>query len=83
MAEGMTEEMVLMQEKRNTGTTTATEGYDGTSWSTRPNMSTAASNRSGFNSAGNSAALAAGPSSSTEEFSGDTASLNVKTLTQS
>ena len=65
------------------GTTAATEGYDGTSWSSRPNLSTAGSNRSGFNSAGDSAALAAGPSNSTEEFTDDTETITARTLTSS
>jgi hypothetical protein len=46
-------------------------------------LSTAGSNRSGFNSAGNTAAIAAGPSSSTEEFTGATTAVTAKTLTTS
>ena len=63
-----------------------TEGYDGTSWSTRPSMATA---RHALAGAGvETAALAAGGSAppwsnATEEFTGETTSLNVKTLTQS
>ena len=46
-------------------------------------MSTAGSNRSGFNSAGNTAAIAAGPSSSTEEYTDETSAVGARTLTTS
>ena len=61
-----------------------TEGYDGTSWSTRPNMATARRFISGAGTA--TAGLGFGgnpPNNSTEEFTGETTALNVKTLTQS
>ena len=68
------------------GNLSVTEGYDGTAWSTRPSLGTA---RHALAGAGTqTAALAAGgrtPSytGATEEFTGETTSLNVKTLTQS
>ena len=65
--------------------TTATEGWDGTSWSTRPSMATT---RAGMGSSGTSAdaGIAYGGGSqltATEEFTGESSALNVKTLTQS
>jgi hypothetical protein len=63
-----------------------TEGYDGTSWSTRPNMATA---RRALGGAGTQTAnLGSGGHTSTivnttEEFTGETSAVNVKTLTQS
>ena len=65
---------------------TATEGYDGTSWSTRPNMATA---RRGLGGAGiqtsalGFAGYTGSDTAASEEFTGETTSLNVKTLTQS
>ena len=71
--------------------TTETFGYDGTSWSTRPALGTALS--SGASGGTSSSAFIAGGRGSppgptagvttTEEFTGETTSLNVKTLTQS
>ena len=67
--------------------TTATYGYDGTNWSTRPSMSIAGGRSQG--SGTNTAALMAsgGPPAprraASEEFTGETTALNVKTLTQS
>ena len=65
--------------------TTATEGWDGTSWSTRPSMATT---RAGMGSSGTSAdsGISYGGGSqltATEEFTGESSALNVKTLTQS
>jgi hypothetical protein len=66
--------------------TTATEGYDGTSWSSRPSMATA---RRGLGGAGiQTAALAfAGYTGSdtavSEEFTGETETVTAKTLTTS
>jgi len=66
--------------------TTSTEGYDGTSWSTRPNMASGryesaagGSATSGFVTGGFTTANV----STTEEFTGETSAVNVKTLTQS
>ena len=64
------------------------EGYDGTSWSTRPSIATA---RRGFlpgQNAPSTAGLIAGGNTSThvantEEFTGDTESINLKTITDS
>ena len=46
-------------------------------------MATAGSNRSGLNSAGNTAAIAAGPSTSSEQFTGATETVTASTLTTS
>jgi len=68
--------------------TATTEGYDGTAWSTRPSLATA---RSGLGGSGtNTAGLAAGGhtapgavQSLTEEFIGETSTVNIKTFTTS
>ena len=65
--------------------TTNSQQYNGTSWVTAPSMSTA---RRGGAAAGTAAScLAVGGESpqknNTEEFTGETSALNVKTLTQS
>ena len=71
------------------GYPTTTLGYDGTNWSTRPSLATAtAGGGSGQNAAPASANWIAGGNPSpavavTQEFTGETTSLNVKTLTQS
>jgi len=65
---------------------TATEGYDGTSWSSRPSMATA---RRGLGGAGvNTLSLAFGgytgsDTAATEEFTGETTAANIKTFTTS
>ena len=59
-------------------------GYDGTSFSTRPSLATGRTYFAGFGT--NTAAIACGnnPAATvTEEFTGETTSLNVKDLTQS
>jgi len=68
----------------------ATEAYDGTSWSTRPTMGTSRSGGGGLGpSSVSTAGLVSGGYSgtadvaTTEEFTGETTALNVKTLTQS
>ena len=73
----------------STGVTT-TVGYDGTSWSTRPSMATGRQSLgAGGVSSPATAAIGAGGyvtpgvTAATEEFNGETTSLNVKTLTQS
>jgi hypothetical protein len=67
--------------------TTATEGYDGTAWSTRPSMATARYALAGSSGTAASALGAGGfapPfSNSTEEFTGETTAANVKTITTS
>ena len=67
---------------------TSTFAYDGTNWSTRPNASTGRLNY--HNNFGTATAAvvfggeaAPGITAATEEFTGETGSLNVKTLTQS
>jgi hypothetical protein len=68
---------------------TATEAYDGTSWSTRPSLASGRQ-RLTAGSGSSTAALGSGGYSNTtasvtatEEFTGETTALNVKTLTQS
>ena len=66
-----------------------TQAYDGTSWSTRPLMSTGRYNLASSLQGTTSSSMVFGgnPGSSysnaTEEFTGETTSVNVKTLTQS
>ena len=62
-----------------------TEGYDGTSWSTRPSLATA--RRAAGGAGTQTANLCSGGYSTTivnttEEFTGETTAVNVKTLTQ-
>ena len=67
-----------------------TEGYDGTSWSTRPSVSTArifAEGTAGTTSSAAAIVFGGAPGggpfiNNTEEFTAETSSLNVKTLTQ-
>ena len=68
------------------GLKVATSHYDGTAWSTAPNMATARDN--GASTGANTASLAIGggtpPASTTvEEFSGATSAANIKTITTS
>jgi len=68
------------------GGSVSTEGYDGTSWSTRPNMAGAAANN--FQTGTQTAALRAGGTdgpgyTAVEEFTGETTALNIKTITTS
>jgi hypothetical protein len=68
------------------GGSVSTEGYDGTSWSTRPNMAAAAANN--FQSGTQTAALRAGGTDGpgytvVEEFTGDTEVITASTLTTS
>ena len=67
-----------------------TLGYDGTNWSTRPSMGTGRDYSTGFGTG--TAAVCAGANGGSpgdeglgtvEEFTGDTASLNLKTITDS
>ena len=72
------------------GALAITHGYDGTNWSTRPSLATA---RGYLGGCGTSiASLAIGGSinpapanikNATEEFTGETTSLNLKTITDS
>ena len=61
--------------------------YNGTAWSTRPSISTGRHAGSGAGASGTSGLIAGGNTGSfttaTEEFTGETTSLNVNTLTQS
>jgi hypothetical protein len=68
------------------GGSVSTEGYDGTSWSTRPNMAGAAANN--FQTGTQTAALRAGGTdgpgyTAVEEFTGETTALNIRTITTS
>jgi hypothetical protein len=66
---------------------TVTEGYDGTAWSTRPSLGTGRGSTNGNGIATAGLMVSGGPPSgtttATEEFTGETTSANVKTLTQS
>ena len=64
------------------------EGYDGTTWSTRPSISTARDGTAGSPAGTATTALlatgdAGGYQVATEEFTGETTSLNLKTITDS
>ena len=66
----------------------STEGYDGTSWSTRPALGNARTRLANGPMGTQTLALAAGggpssPYGRTEEFTGETTAVNIKTLTQS
>jgi len=72
----------------NVSPNTLVLGYDGTSWSTRPGISTARYGGSNGNSTTSGAYFAGGGGGPptrqlTEEFTGETTTINVKTLTQS
>jgi len=66
-----------------------TSGYDGTSWSTRPSMSTGRHNLASSSQGTTSSSMVfggnpgAGFGNSTEEFTGETSALNVESLTTS
>jgi hypothetical protein len=69
--------------------TATAEGYDGTTWSTRPSMSTARSQGAGLGPTSvSTAGLFSGgytttDVATTEEFTGETTSLNVETFATS
>jgi len=71
------------------GRVTTTLGYDGTSWSTRPNGATARNGLAGSPGGTNTAALASGGdspptySNKTEEFTGEIPALGYKTISDS
>ena len=67
--------------------TTLTEGYDGTAWSSRPSMGTARYALAGSSGTSTSALGCGGEvtpqTNATEEFTGETTAVNVKTITTS
>ena len=67
------------------GALTTTLGYDGTNWSTRPSMALGRAMGGGSSAGTSTLALATSGASptATEEFTGETTALNVKTLTDS
>jgi len=69
------------------GVISATEGYDGTSWSTRPSLATGRGSTTGNGTSTAGLMVSGGPPSSTttltEEFTGETVSANIKTFTTS
>ena len=76
-------------EAGSNNSTAATQGYNGTSWFTQPSLATARTNGQGFGTSTN--AVACGGNAypggtvvnATEEFTGETTSLNLKTITDS
>ena len=67
-------------------TSAATEGYDGTTWSTRPSMSAGKRSMASYGTqtlALGSHGYTTGQTNTTEEFTGDTTSINLKTITDS
>jgi len=88
-ASGGTQTAALAFAGRSPSLLSLTAGYDGTAWSTRPSMATARSMVGGTGTI-SSAFVTGGEISATpplqtatEEFTGETTALNVKTLTQS
>jgi hypothetical protein len=74
----------------NAGTndkTNFTQGYNGTSWFTQPSLATARLNQMGFGTSANAAVAGGdapgGVTTGTEEFTGETSAINIKTLTTS
>jgi hypothetical protein len=69
----------------HTAPQTAVEGYDGTAWATRPSMATARGRMANVGTASSGFVAGGNPSATnaTEEWTGETSTLNVKTLTQS
>jgi len=74
----------------NVSPTTLVLGYDGTSWSTRPSISTARYGGSSGNNTTSGAYFAGGGGSAsgtqrqtTEEFTPESSALNIKTITTS
>ena len=70
--------------------TVITQGYNGTSWFTQPSLATARTNAQGFGTSTNAVAAGGdtypgGPvgRNLTEEFTGETTALNIKTITTS
>ena len=75
----------MVSQGYSTGTLNVAEGYDGTAWSTRPNCSVGKYQVAGAG-ASNTDCISfggSGNSTATEEFTGETTAVNVKTLTQS
>jgi hypothetical protein len=76
-------------EAGSNNSTAATQGYNGTSWFTQPSLATARTNGQGFGTSTNAVACGghAYPGgtviNATEEFTGETTSLNLKTITDS
>jgi len=73
-----------------TTTLTSTEIYDGSVWSTNPSMATGRYGLSSSETSSTTNAFAAGgtilpynSTAATEEFTGETSALNIKTLTTS
>ena len=70
----------------NTGSVSSlSEGYNGSTWTTRPSLATARKYLGGFGTAGGTTGVATGGdsgsmSSATEEFTGETTAANVKTF---
>ena len=65
-----------------------TQGYDGTAWFTQPSLATARTNAQGFGTATNAVAAGGhgfpgGQLNATEEFTGETTAVNLKTVTDS
>ena len=64
-----------------------TEGYDGTTWSTRPAVGTPRNDGGGCGSVGNSGLIMGGNvpgfTTATEEFAGETSAANIVTVTTS
>ena len=85
MQQGTQTDALIAGGSEGTATQVICEGYDGTSWSTRPSISSAVESGAGAGTA--TAGLLAGrntsPRAITFEFTGETTALNLKTITDS
>ena len=85
MQQGTQTDALIAGGSEGTATQVISEGYDGTSWSTRPSLASAAESTVGAGTA--TAGLLAGrntsPRAITFEFTGETTALNLKTITDS
>jgi len=75
----------MVSQGYSTSTLNVAEGYDGTAWSTRPNCSVAKYQVAGAG-ASNTDCISfggSGNSNATEEFTGETTALNIRTITTS
>ena len=79
---------MLMGGGDNAGTndsSTTVQLYNGTTWVTQANLATARINSAGFGTSTNAVVAGGGPpvTAATEEFTGETSALNIKTITTS
>ena len=76
------------EEAGSNNNTAVTQGYNGTAWFTQPSLATARINQQGFGTSANGVVCGGNNppgavQAATEEFTGETTSLNLKTITDS